>query len=383
MRTPSHTAIGTWSGGRYLHFGEPIDEPRLEALLTPGDGLDTLLTADAYGAGEADRLLGRALAGTDRDSVCIVGAIGHDFYEGEREGAKGYPRFTDPRLRDGTGSHYADYVRMATERSLERLGIDAFDLLLLHNPDRTGYTSETVWQAMRAVRDEGLAGRLGVAPGPANGFTLDIIDCLERFGELIDWAMVILNPLEPWPAELCLRAAREHDVKVMTRVIDYGGLFWDDVKPGHAFAPRDHRTFRPAGWVEAGVEKLELLRPFADRHGLTLLQLAAQWCLAHEPVACVVPTLIQEPGPAARAIEDKRAELLATPAEVVLDEAEVTAIRAIGDNTGSMSLKGADPQHEGEPRPDRWPLTADLDAVARRWGIEPERDLRHLSAARG
>jgi aryl-alcohol dehydrogenase-like predicted oxidoreductase len=381
MRTPSHTAIGTWSGGRYLHFGEPIDEPRLEALLTPGGGLDTVLTADAYGAGEADRLLGRALAGSDRDGVCVVGAIGHDFYEGEREGAKGYPRFTDPRLRGSEG--YADYVRMATERSLERIGIDAFDLLLLHNPDRTGYTSDTVWEAMRAMRDEGLAGRLGVAPGPANGFTLDIIDCLERFGELIDWAMVILNPLEPWPAELCLGAAREHGVDVLTRVVDYGGLFWDDVKPGHPFGPRDHRTFRPEGWVQAGAEKLERLRPIADRHGLTLLQLAAQWCLAHEPVRCVVPTLIQEPGPDARPIEDKRAELVSVSREIALDESEIAAIREIGDNTGSMSLKGADPAHEGEPRPDRWPLTPDLEEVARRWGIQPDRDLRHLSAARG
>jgi len=381
MRAPSHTAIGTWSGGRYLHFGEPIAEQRLEALLTPGGGLDTLLTADAYGAGEADRVLGRALAGTDRSAVCVIGAIGHDFYEGEREGAKGYPRFTDPRLRGS--ADYAEYVRMATERSLERLGIDAFDLLLLHNPDRTGYTSEIVWDALRAVRDDGLAGSLGVAPGPANGFTLDIIDCLERFGEIIDWAMVILNPLEPWPAELCLDAARKHDVRVMTRVVDYGGLFWDDVRPGHEFAPRDHRTFRPDGWVQAGSEKLAKLRPIAERHDLTLLQLAAQWCLAHEPVACVVPTLIQEIGEGSRSIEEKRAELLATPAAVVLDAAEVAQIRAIGDNTGSMSLKGADPQHTGEPRPDRWPLTPDLDAVARRWGIEPDRDLAHLSATRG
>jgi aryl-alcohol dehydrogenase-like predicted oxidoreductase len=381
MRAPSHTAVGTWSGGRYLHFGEPIAEERLEALLTPGDGLDTLLTADAYGAGEADRVLGNALRGADRDAVCIVGAIGHDFYEGEREGAKGYPRFTDPRLR--APDRYADYVRMATERSLERLGIDAFDLLLLHNPDRTGYTSETVWEAMRAVRDEGLTGRLGVAPGPANGFTLDIIDCLERFGELIDWAMVILNPLEPWPGELCLGAAREHGVDVITRVVDYGGVFWDDVRPGHAFAPRDHRTFRPDGWVRAGSEKLEQLRPIAERHGLTMLQLAAQWCLAHDPVACVVPTLIQEPGDGARPIEDKRAELVCVTAEVVLDEQEVATIRGIGDNTGSMSLKGADPQHEGEPRPDRWPLSPQLDAVARRWGIEPDRDLSHFSATRG
>ena len=383
MRAPSHTAIGTWSGGRYLHFGEPIAEERLEALLTPGGGLDTLLTADAYGAGEADRVLGRALRGTERDAVCVIGAIGHDFYEGEREGAKGYPRFTDPRLRGAGGTDYADYVRMAAERSLERLGIDAFDLLLLHNPDRTGYTSEVVWEALRAVRDDGLAAGLGIAPGPANGFTLDIIGCLERFGELIDWAMVILNPLEPWPAELCLAAAREHDVDVMTRVVDYGGLFWDDVRPGHEFAPRDHRTFRPDGWVQAGSEKLERLRPIAERHDLTMLQLAAQWCLAQEPVACVVPTLIQEIGAGARPIEDKRAELLATPSRVVLDDAEVASIREIGDNTGSMSLKGADPQHEGEPRPDRWPLTPDLDAVARRWGIDPERDLRHLTATRG
>jgi len=377
MRRPSHAAIGTWSGGRYLHFGEPIGEARLEALLRPGDGLDTLLTADAYGSGEADELLGRALAGVERDDYCVVGAIGHDFYEGERDGAKGYPRFTDPALR--ASQAYADYVWMATERSLERLGIDAFDVLLLHNPDRTGYTSETVWEALRAVRDEGLTGSLGVAPGPANGFTLDVIDCFERFGELIDWAMVILNPLEPWPGELALAPAAKHDVEVITRVVDYGGIFWDDVRPGHDFAARDHRLYRPKGWVDAGVEKLAQLRPIAERHGLTPMQLAAQWCLAHDPVACVVPTLIQEPG--GRPIEDKRAELLATPREVVLDADEVARMRAIGDNTGSMALKGAGPDHEGDERADRWGLTEQLGEVARRWGIEPERDLRRLSAA--
>src|SRR5690349_16536416 len=126
-----HTALGTWSGGRFMHFGEPLDDERLAALLRPGDGIDTVMTADAYGAGEADALLGRALAGLDRDGYRLVGAIGHDFYEGEREGAKGFPRFTDPRLRGPGG--YADYVRMATERSLERIGAGAFDLLLLHN----------------------------------------------------------------------------------------------------------------------------------------------------------------------------------------------------------------------------------------------------------
>jgi aryl-alcohol dehydrogenase-like predicted oxidoreductase len=374
---PGHVAVGTWSGGRFMHFGEAIDDARLAALLRPGDGIDTVLTADAYGAGEADELLGRALTGVDREAYCLVGAVGHDFYEGEREGSKGFPRFTDPRLRGPDG--YAGYLRMATERSLQRLGVDRFDLLLLHNPDRIGYTSPAVWEAMAALRDAGLTRRLGVAPGPANGFTLDVIDCLERFGALIDWAMVILNPLEPWPGELVLPAARRYGIDVITRVVDYGGLFWDDVRPGHAFAARDHRAFRPAGWVESGSERLERMRPIAERHGLTVLQLACQWNLAHVPVRCTVPTLIEEPS-ASKPIEAKRAELAAVPRELVLSDAELAEIRAIGDNTGSMALKGASPQFEGEPQADRWPITSELRALAARWAIEPERELAQTGA---
>ncbi len=373
MSEPGRSAIGTWSGGRFLHFGEAIDEDRLVALLRPGGGIDTVLSADTYGRGEADRVLGRALEGVAREDYCLVGAVGHDFYEGERNGPKGFPRFTDPALR-GPGD-YAGYLRMATEASLERLGASSFDLLLLHNPDRTGYTSEAVWDGMAALREAGLATRIGVAPGPANGFTLDLIDCLERFGDRIDWAMVILNPLEPWPGELCLGAAADAGVKVLTRVVDYGGLFWGDLQPGAELGRTDHRSFRPAGWIEAGSEKIKRLRPFADEADLTLMQLACQWNLAHPAVECVAPTLIQEVGPGARPIEDKRAELAALPAEQRLSEDDVAAIRAIGDNTGSMVLKGANPGHEGDEQPDRWRLSADLVAAGDRWGIDPERDL--------
>ena len=128
MAQLGHTALGTWSGGRFMNFGAPLEDERLAALLRPDERVHTVITADAYGAGEADALLGRALAGVERSSYELVGAIGHDFYTGEREGAKGFPRFTDPRLRGPEG--YADYVRMATERSLERVGVDRFDLLL-------------------------------------------------------------------------------------------------------------------------------------------------------------------------------------------------------------------------------------------------------------
>jgi aryl-alcohol dehydrogenase-like predicted oxidoreductase len=373
MREPGRTAVGTWSGGRFLHFGETVEEHRLERLLRPGDGIDTVLTADTYGQGEADSLLGRALEGAPRGDYCLVGAVGHDFYEGERDGPRGFPRFTDPGLR-GVAA-YAGYLRMATERSLERLGVDSFDLLLLHNPDRIGYSSEAVWDGMASLREAGLATQIGVAPGPANGFTLDLISCLERFGERIDWAMIILNPFEPWPGELCLEAAERHDVRVITRVVDYGGLFWGDLRPGMELARGDHRAFRPEGWIEAGLEKLEQVLPYAERAGLTPIQLACQWNLAHPAVECVVPTLIQETGPEARTIEQQRAELAALPTAQKLGPEDVAAIRAIGDNTGCMALKGANPQHEGDERPDRWQLSTELAEVGTRWGIDPTRDL--------
>src|ERR671930_1277867 len=124
MYSPGHVAVGSWSGGRFMHFGEPLDDGRLEALLRPGEGIHTVLTADVYGQGEADLLVGRALSGVPRDDYFLVGAVGHDFYEGERDGPRGFPRFTDAHLRSEAG--YGDYVRMATERSLERCGVDYF-----------------------------------------------------------------------------------------------------------------------------------------------------------------------------------------------------------------------------------------------------------------
>jgi len=89
----------------------------------------------------------------------------------------------------------------------------------------------------------------------------------------------------------------------------------------------------------------------------------------------VAPSLIQEAGAGAVPVEAKRADLAGVPAEVVLTDADVAELRAIGDNTGSMKLKGGVPDHDGDALPDRWSVTDDLAAVGVRWGIDPARDL--------
>ena len=363
------TAYGTWSGGRFMHFGETLSEERFIGCIQTAyeAGIRTFVTSDVYGNGKADELLGIALKGIDRGSYCLVGMIGHDFYEGQRQGARGYPRFTDPELRGP--EKYLDFIRMAASKELERCGTDHFDLLMLHNPDELGYTSEALWQAMKTARDEGLTSRLGIAPGPANGFSLDLVGCFERFGELIDWAMLILNPLEPWPVGLTLPACEQHGVKVMTRVVDHGGVFHGDLGlPGHEFKPGDHRTYRPEGWVQHGMEKANRMLPLAEKYHLTLLQFASIWNLSHPAVESVVPTFIQEAGESARPIEDKIREFAALP-DVRFTPEEVEAIRQIGDNTGCMMLKGASKRHQTSERPDEWPMREDLLELAGRYGL--------------
>lgn len=361
-----------------MNFGEPLaDEHWISLVRNAFDqGIRTFITADVYGAGGADELLGTALAGLPRKDYCLVGAVGHDFYKGQRQGPRGFPRFTDPALRGARD--YADYLRMAAEKSLARCRAEKFDLLLLHNPDSIGYSSDRVWSGMAVLIDAKLTDRIGIAPGPANGFTLDLILCFERFGPLLDWSMIILNPLEPWPGQLVLPAALKQDIQLITRVVDYGGLFHDDVKAGHKFGTHDHRTFRPAGWVEAGNGKLDSLRPIAEKHNLTLLQLACIWNLSQPSVKSVVPTLIQESG-SEKSIDSKLDELASLP-NVSLTEEELELIGRIGNNRGCMALKGANRSHTTVPEADRWGISPDLEEVGKRWGIDPDQDLAFIHA---
>ena len=94
-----------------MHFGEPLDDDRFVRLLRPDEAIHTVVTADVYGAGEADLAVGRALSGLPRESFSLVGAVGHDFYGTQRDGAKGFPRFTSQRAPE----HYAGYLREATD----------------------------------------------------------------------------------------------------------------------------------------------------------------------------------------------------------------------------------------------------------------------------
>ena len=164
---------------------------------------------------------------------------------------------------------------------------------------------------MAALRDAGLTRLIGVAPGPANGFTLDVIDCLERFGDMIDWAMIILGPLEPWPGEFCSAPPCDQGVRVIARVVDYGGLLFDGVFRGKSSAAGTTAA-SGRGLVEGGAGSREAMRPIAERTGLTADPLA---CQSNGPRGGGVRGPDADSGGRAdaRPVEAKRAELAALP----------------------------------------------------------------------
>ena len=247
-----HVAVGTWSGGRFMRFGEPISDERLEALLRPGGRHRHAHHGRRLRRGRGGHpARPRARAACRASTTRWWARSGHDFYEGEREGAKGYPALHRPApARPGRLRRLPPHGRGAEPRA--RAASTHSTSFSSTTPTGAASSRRRCGRRCAGCATRGSPAQIGVAPGPANGFTLDLIGCFERYGELIDWAMLILNPFEPWPGELALDAAVRHDVRVITRVVDYGGLFHDDVLPGHRFDSHDHRGFRPGGLGRGG-----------------------------------------------------------------------------------------------------------------------------------
>ncbi len=371
VAAPTHTALGTWSGGRFMHFGEPLDDERLAALLRPGDDVRTVITADAYGAGEADRAArprarGRRPRRRTRSSA-------RSATTSTRASARG-PRASraSPTRACAAPTSTPTTCAWPPSAASSASALDAFDLLLLHNPDRAGYTSEAVWDGMAALREAGLTAAIGVAPGPANGFTLDLIDCFERFGERIDWAMVILSPMEPWPGELCLDAARAprragHHARRRLRRPVLGRR----ASPGTRSPSATTGCSGPRAGSRPAARSSTRMRPIAERHGLTPLQLACAWNLAHERGglrrADADPGARRPPGRGQARRARRRPRALAAQRR-----RGRRAARASATTRARCCSRARTPDHDGPAaRPTAGRSTTSCATVAARWGIDP------------
>ncbi len=321
---------------RKPHSFAPLCETAWEA------GIRAFVTADGLADGEADRALGAFLKGKAAGDRFVAAGISQD-------------PLLKKLLWEVTPSEMGPAVERAVDAQLERMDLDSADLIYLRHPGKAGYRSEPLWKALAAAKAEGKAKAVGIAPGPSNGYALDLLLALDRFGEVIDWASIVYHVLEPWPGEHVLAAAQAAGVRLIARE--------SAPAPGPAM-----------GWhlAERG-GKLEQLGQIAQRHGLSGPELISAWALREDGVEMVMPRFF----PGGKPVDDQLREygLVATAETVpVLDAAMLEEASEAGDNRGKTPLKGGTQQFQGPEQPEQWPADETLHQVAERHELVLDRD---------
>jgi aryl-alcohol dehydrogenase-like predicted oxidoreductase len=250
--------FGAWEAGGDAWGPNESEAMVVEAIQTGLDaGIDWIDTAEVYGDGVSERLVGKAIQGR-RDDVVLATKVAPQ--------------------PEGSGFR-SDNVRKACEGSLERLDTDRIDLYQLHWPDAEGTPLEETWGAMAALQDEGKVGSIGVS-----NFDREQIErCLAI--RHVDSLQPEFSMLNRENAEL-IRWCGEQGVGV----VSYGplafGLLTGAVTAETRFPPGDWRGQKqsegPFADLARSLEVVDRLRPVAERLGCSLSQLALAWNV-HQP----------------------------------------------------------------------------------------------------
>lgn len=249
---------GAWEAGGTAWGPNESEDVVIDAIRAGLEaGIDWIDTAEVYGDGVSEMLVGRAISGR-RDEVVVATKV----------------------APQSEGSGFAPtQVREACEKSLGRLGIDRIDLYQLHWPDETGVPLEDTWGAMCELQDAGLIGSIGVS----NFDRGQIETCLAI--RHVDSLQPEFSMLVRENADL-IRWCGEQGVGVIT----YGplafGLLTGAIKTDTRFPPGDWRGEKqedgPFADLARSLEVVDRIRPVAERLGCTMSQLALVWNV-HQP----------------------------------------------------------------------------------------------------
>jgi aryl-alcohol dehydrogenase-like predicted oxidoreductase len=278
--TVSEVGFGVWTLGAGW-WGDFTDEEAVSLLHRAYDlGITFYDSADTYGNGRADEILGKAIADR-RDRVVVATKVGYDFYNhpDARRGQQEIPHSAEPA-----------FIRYAVEQSLRRLRIETIDILTYHNAKAEHVEDDAIWKTFEELKEEGKIRHWGATLGPSNGYLYEGLDLIRerRVGTL----QLINNILEPYPGQILTRAAEETgETGLMVRVTHSSGMLEGQYTEDTQFGKNDHRRHRPRSWLINGLKKIEALRFLHEDRDMTLGQAALKWLLASPAVMTTLPNI--------------------------------------------------------------------------------------------
>lgn len=301
----SEVGFGAWAIGG--SWGATDDEESLAALRTAiRSGVSFIDTADVYGDGRSEQLVGRIAADFD---VVVATKMG---------------RRAELDPDNWTRRQFLSWL----DRSRRNLDVETIDLVQLHCLGDRIYDMPSVWESLRTLRDDGVIRAFGVSVETVD----EALAAMEVEG--LATIQIIANLFRMKPVDTVFPAAKEAGVGVIVRVPLASGLLTGKFTADSEFPEDDHRNFNREGAAfdvgetfagvpfEVGLEAVERLRPLVPEH-VTMAQFALRWILDHDAVSVVIPgarTQAQARGNAAASALEPLKKKVHTRVREVYDE---------------------------------------------------------------
>ena len=272
-RRVSEIGLGTWQLG--ARWGDPFDEAKALEILQAGYecGIDLIDTADIYNNGGSERAIGKFLA-RHRDHFFVVTKCG---------------RGLDPHTAEG---YTPENTERFIDQSLERLGMEQLDLVLLHCPPSSVYQKDELFAGLDKLVQKGKIAHYGVS-------IEKVSEGLRAMEYPISAIEVIFNMYRLKPAEELFPAAQARQIGILARVPLASGLLTGRYTKDTRFGQNDHRSYNrngeafDKGETFSGVDYEQELRAVAELKKLfgteDLIPYALRWILMREAVSAVIP----------------------------------------------------------------------------------------------
>ena len=270
----STVSFGAWAiGGAWGTVGDAESLAALERAIELG--VNFIDTADVYGDGRSERLVGE-LRRRSKETIYVAAKAG---------------RRLSPHTNEG---YNRENLTAFVERSLKNLGTDAIDLLQLHCPPNEVYYRPEVFGALDDLVAAGKLRHYGASvKSPEEGLKAMDYPNLQS-------VQIIFNMFRHRPAELFFAEAKRRRVGILARVPLASGLLTGKMRRDTTFEATDHREFNRHGEefdvgetfsgvdYESGLDAVEELKAVCPK-GWTLSQFALRWILMHDAVTCAIP----------------------------------------------------------------------------------------------
>jgi aryl-alcohol dehydrogenase-like predicted oxidoreductase len=271
----SEVSFGAWGIGG--DWGTTDDAESLAALREALDlGVNFIDTADVYGDGRSEKLIGQVLRERKGDRVYVATKAG---------------RRLSPHIAEG---YNRENLTAFVERSLRNLGVETLDLVQLHCPPTQVFYEPEVFGVLDDLSAAGKIRYYGVS-----------VEKVEEALKGIEYpnvqtVQIIFNMFRHRPADRFFPRAKERGIGILARVPLASGLLTGKMRPDTTFERSDHRQYNRCGQsfdvgetfagvpYEVGLEAVEELRPLVPE-GATMAQIALRWILMFDAVSCAIP----------------------------------------------------------------------------------------------